>query len=218
MQTDPLTSVAFAGSRLNMNLTKRVKKGDIMIDIKAMGRTQPTLNMSVSIPDEIYEKFLFELGRDGFVFAKFGEYTIVLSMPDIEPIQTPDDAEMSKDELDKRDAFYKSINFVNSMKLRGGKYDLSSVDGKHSGTERKQGSEHGDHGTPIIDTEKCDICGTAITHIGKRPTYLQYNEWQHSFGQSFQRCFKKHFGYDLNKERFEESSKIFFLKERNLKH
>ena len=97
MQTDPLTSVAFAGSRLNMNLTKRVKKGDIMIDIKAMGRTQPTLNMSVSIPDEIYEKFLFELGRDGFVFAKFGEYTIVLSMPDIEPIQTPDDAEMSKD-------------------------------------------------------------------------------------------------------------------------
>jgi len=65
--------------------------------------------------------------------------------------------------------------------------------------------------------EKCDVCGT-VTHIGKRHIYLQYNEWQHSFGQSFQRCFKKHFGYDLNKERFEESSKIFFLKERNLKH
>ncbi len=75
------------------------------------------------------------------------------------------------------------------------------------------GNEHGDRGTPIIDTEKCDICGTAITHIGKRHTYLQYNEWQHSVGQSFQRCFKKHFGYDLDKERFEESSKIFFMKQ-----
>ena len=38
------------------------------------------LNMSVSVPNEIYEKFLTELGRDGFVFAKFGEYTLVLSM------------------------------------------------------------------------------------------------------------------------------------------
>lgn len=63
---------------------------------------------------------------------------------------------------------------------------------------------------------KCDVCGTAIISIGKRPIYLQYKEWQHSFNQSFQsfqRCFKQHFGYDIDKERFEESSKIFFMKE-----
>ena len=64
--------------------------------------TEIKLNMSVSIPDEIYEKFLSELGRDGFVFAKFGEYSLVLSKWD-------------------------------------GEYDLS-VDGKHSGTGRRQGS------------------------------------------------------------------------------
>jgi len=50
-----------------------------MTEIKVMGRTQPTFNMSVSIPDEVYEKFLSELERDGFVFAKFGEYILVLS-------------------------------------------------------------------------------------------------------------------------------------------
>jgi hypothetical protein len=98
------------------------------------------LNMSVSVPDEIYEKFLTELGRDGFVFAKFGEYSLVLSMPDIEPVQTQYDAGMSQDELDKRDAFFKSLNFVKSLKLRDGEYDLSAVDGKHGGTGRRQGS------------------------------------------------------------------------------
>jgi len=65
--------------------------------------TEINLNMSVSVPDEIYEKFLIELGRDGFVFVKFGEYSLVLSMPDIEPVRTPYDAKMSQDELDKRD-------------------------------------------------------------------------------------------------------------------
>jgi hypothetical protein len=37
------------------------------------------VKMCVSIPDEIYEKFLIELERDGFVFAKFGENSLVLS-------------------------------------------------------------------------------------------------------------------------------------------
>jgi hypothetical protein len=97
-----------------MSLTKQLKKGDTMSNIN--------LKLSVSIPDEIYEKFLTELERDGFVFATFGEYTLTLSMPDIEPIQTPDDSKMSRDELDKRDAFYKSLNFV------------------HGGTGRRQGS------------------------------------------------------------------------------
>ena len=48
-----------------------------LLDVNDM--SELNLNMSVSIPDEIYEKFLTELGRDGFVFAKFGEYSIVLS-------------------------------------------------------------------------------------------------------------------------------------------
>ena len=40
---------------------------------------------------------------------------------------TPDDTGMSSDELDKRDAFYKSINFVKSMKLRGGEYTFEML-------------------------------------------------------------------------------------------
>lgn len=45
------------------------------------------INMSVSIPYIIYDLFLTELERDGFVFVvfvKFGEYSLVLSKCDAE--------------------------------------------------------------------------------------------------------------------------------------
>lgn len=42
--------------------------------------TEIKINMSVSIPDIIYDLFLTELERDGFV--KFGDYSLVLSKCD----------------------------------------------------------------------------------------------------------------------------------------
>jgi hypothetical protein len=101
-------------------------------------------NMSVSIPDDIYEKFLAELASSGFVFTRFGDYSLVLSMPDIEPMKTPYDAEMSQDELDKRDMFYKTINFVKSLERRDGEQDLSGTDRKRAGTINTDGlvAEH----------------------------------------------------------------------------
>ncbi len=61
-------------------------------------------------------------------------------------------------------------------------------------------------------TTRCIICGTPID-FSKNHGYLRYNEWQHSFIDATNRCFKKHFGYDLDKEQFERSSKIFFMNE-----
>lgn len=46
--------------------------------------TEIKINMSVSIPYIIYDLFLTELERDGFVFVKFGEYSLVLSKCDAE--------------------------------------------------------------------------------------------------------------------------------------
>jgi hypothetical protein len=119
------------------------------------------ISMDVSIPDEIYEMFLFELGRDGFVFTKFGEYTLVLSMPDIGPIRTPYDAKMSQDELDKRDAFYKSIKFVQSLKHRDGEADSSVVDGKNT-----TGLDAGRQGASVIPN-----IGESEEHAGSNPAH-----------------------------------------------
>jgi len=123
--------------------------------------TEINLNMSVSVPDEIYEKFLIKLGRDGFVFAKFGEYSLVLSMPDIEPL----------------------CKLHGLIEIRDGEYDLSAVDGKHGGTGRRQASakksqaeEHAGrnpaHPTQSIDGKivRCK-CGHWIGFVGTK--------WQH---------------------------------------
>lgn len=59
-------------------------------------------------------------------------------------------------------------------------------------------------GSHIHDFE-CIICGDIVPPIDSICKLHILN------------CYKKHFGYTLNKERFEESSKIWFLQELTLR-
>lgn len=54
------------------------------------------VNMSVSIPNEIYKEFLAELVRDECVVVGFNGRALILSMPDIEPLRTPDGVQSLK--------------------------------------------------------------------------------------------------------------------------